>query len=214
MSWIVPPQWAGETVVIVAGGPSVPISLIPRLRGQARFIAINDSFRLAPWADVLYFCDAGWYRRNQYSIDEQFTGRYVVTIAEDDLPGVKRLRCSGALGLDPDPQCLRHGNNSGYQAIHLAYHFGASKIVLVGYDMRVNGRNHWHARDAGRNAKDFDQTLALDFVPCFTYLKEPLADANIMVINATPDSRLRIWPYQSLLDALASPIFTGRDTVK
>jgi hypothetical protein len=196
----IPPQWAGETAVIIAGGPSVPVNLIARLRGKVRVIAINDSWRLAPWADVLYFCDAPWYRRNLNEIQERFTGRYVVTIAEDRFPGVTQLRCSGALGLDQDPGSLRHGNNSGYQAIHLAYHFGASRIVLVGYDMHANGRNHWHNRDAGRDSKDFNQTLQLDMLPCFEYLKQPLLDAGVTVVNASPNSALKVWPYRNLLE--------------
>lgn len=41
------------------------------------------------------------------------------------------------------------GGNSGFQALNLTVQFGVRKIILVGYDMRVDGQLHWHP-DHGR----------------------------------------------------------------
>lgn len=49
-------------------------------------------------------------------------------------------------GLSPEPHAIHTGRNSGFQAINLAYHFGAARIILLGFDMQVgqDGRRHWH----------------------------------------------------------------------
>jgi hypothetical protein len=60
MTTILEPVWAGETAVLVASGPSLCPSDVDRVRGRARVIAVNDGYRLAPWADVLYACDRRW----------------------------------------------------------------------------------------------------------------------------------------------------------
>ena len=58
------PCWRGETAVIVAGGPSAAGVPLEVARGQAKFIVINDSWRLAPWADALYASDFAWWGVN------------------------------------------------------------------------------------------------------------------------------------------------------
>lgn len=48
-------------------------------------------------------------------------------------------------GLNRQPGVINSGLNSGFQAINLAWHFGARRIVLLGYDFqRTAGRSHWH----------------------------------------------------------------------
>ena len=59
--WAVPPIWRGATVVCLGGGPSLTAADAAQCRGRARVIAINDAYRLVPWADLLYFCDYRWW---------------------------------------------------------------------------------------------------------------------------------------------------------
>lgn len=56
--WSVPRRWQGQTCYILGCGPSLRGFDVFNLFGWGRIIAINDSFRLAPWASVLYECDA------------------------------------------------------------------------------------------------------------------------------------------------------------
>src|SRR3990167_7469077 len=58
---ITPKQWAWETVVLIGGGPSLTQSDVDYCRDKAKTIAVNDAYRLAPWADVLYACDRPWW---------------------------------------------------------------------------------------------------------------------------------------------------------
>jgi hypothetical protein len=199
--WTVPPEWTGETAFILAGGPSLIGFRAEQLRGH-RVIAINGSFRLAPWADALYFCDASWWRANSQSVNEIFDGRYIVTIADVN-GGVRRLRATGETGLEDDPGALRTGCNSGFQAINLAYHFGAKRIVLLGYDMQcAAGRTHWHGGYKGQSADRFQRLLKTAMLPKFDSLVAPLAAAGVEIVNATPDSALTCWPSASLQSVL------------
>ena len=199
--WSVPPEWTGETAVLLGGGPSIgSVNMGAIHRSGARVIATNDSFRLAPWADVLYFCDREWVEIRGREVRATFTGKYLVTL-ENEFAGVKRLRNTGERGLETDPAGLRTGNNSGYQAINLAYHFGASRILLCGFEMCVRGDQLHHFEGIRRqDAADFDNILRDQMLPCFDTLIEPLA--GVEVINCTPGSRLTCWPCAPLSEAL------------
>lgn len=212
--WSVPPMWAGETVAILGCGPSRNLVCMERLRATGyRVIAINDSFRAAPWADMLYFCDQTWYASRQPEISRIWTGAPIVTL-ENTIHGVARLHNTEPLGFDPDPSCLRHGSNSGYQAIHLAAHLGAKRIVLFGFDMRVVGHQlHAEARPERQSEAVFQRTIEECMLPSFPTIVEPLAERGIEVLNASPGSALKCWPMIGVEEALNGcprPLEVGR----
>lgn len=218
MIWRVPQgAWKGETAFILAGGPSLRGFDAAPLRYR-RVITINDSWRLAPWATVLYFFDQRWWQwqidanpravgNSEVSFHWLIYNGFWVSAGPDfrDHPQVRYLRLSGPTGLETAPDALRHGSNSGYQAINLAYHFGASRIVLLGYDMQCAGNTtHWH-NDHTEPVGTFRVTLEQTMLPKFETLVEPLAAAGVEVINATPNSALTCWPHQPLEEVLRAP---------
>ena len=196
--WSIPPEWTGETAFLLGGGPSLKGFDAESLRGR-RVIAINNSWELAPWADVLYFCDEKWWRWYGEKVGIGFRGRYIVTpsLHVPD-PRAKLIKLTGPTGLETDPGGLRHGSNSGFQAINLAYHFGVSRIVLLGYDMNVNGMTHWHGGHPMTKAGPFAKTLSDAMLPKFPSIVEPLKQAGVTVVNATPGSALTCWPMETL----------------
>lgn len=193
--------WVGETAFILACGPSLRGFDASVLRGR-RVITINDSYQLATWADVLYACDARWWETRASVVAKAWQGGMRVTL-ENRIPGVLRLRNTGESWLETEPDGLRNGKNSGYQAIGLAYHLGAARIVLLGYDMQLGARSemHWNARPERQTEAGFARTLSL-MLPLFDTLAEPLAAAGVEVLNATPGSALRTWPMVRLGDVL------------
>jgi hypothetical protein len=58
--WTPEPLFRGETVFVVASGPSLTPEVADSLRGH-RVITVNGSAYLTPWADVLFFTDSGWF---------------------------------------------------------------------------------------------------------------------------------------------------------
>ena len=178
-----------------------------RLRGR-RVIAINRSFRSAPWADVLYFCDGYWWTGvDSPEARRTFEGKYIVTIAKGVRdPIVKVLGNSGRHELSRDPSVLGHGTNSGFQAINLAYHFGVSRIILLGFDMKIApGLTHHHG-GYGAPEAIVSHALTKQMLPRFDALVGPLALAGIEVLNACPDSALECWSRVSREFALGSAV--------
>lgn len=197
--WTVPRFWEGETAAILGCGPSLSIVDFDALKASGqRVIAINDAIFEYPDADILYFCDRSWWD-GEFGRRERFEKLGVPcwrATLENEIPGVFRLKNTGALGFDPDPQSLRHGSNSGYQSIHLAVHLGATRIILHGFDMRiVRGELHSMARRERQDAAGFGRVLREEMLPKFQSLVEPLRERGVEVINATPGSalRLRCW---------------------
>lgn len=92
------------------------------------------------------------------------------------------------------------GRNSGYQAINLAFHFGASTIALVGYDMQhTGGVTHWHGdHPAGmRNASTVKNWLS-----GFDALAADLRDEGLDVVNCTIETALTCFPRADLRDVI------------
>ena len=173
-------------------------------RGR-RVIAVQDAWRLLPFADVLYACDAAWIRHHNGCPD--FSGE--LWSSHDDGTNEKRQvakdygfclvagRAGDTFSIDPTVIC--YGSNSTFQAIGLAILFGATRIVLVGANMQhVNGRAHFYGDHPKplRQCPDYRK-----FVPAFERAAKSLP-AGVEIINCTPDSALRCFPMVSLEDAL------------
>jgi hypothetical protein len=164
-------------------------------------IAINDAYRLAPWADVLYACDAAWWRWHKGV--RSFAGpKYALrgTHSEAHPADVTVLENTGESGLERASTGLRHGRNSGYQAIGVAVHLGAARIVLLGYDMQAikGSPSHWF----GEHPSGARPPVGT-FLPFFPSLVAPLQKLGVTVINASRETALTCFPRRSLVEALA-----------
>lgn len=198
----VPRLWPGETVAILAGGPSLTADQVDYVRGKARVIAINNAYRLAPWADALYACDGEWWD----SYRPEFAG---LKITQDAAAAQKHgllhvpLSNQPATGISLDPQFIHSGRNGGYQALNLSVHLaGPGLRILLGYDMkRANGRRHWHA-DHGPGMKNPDEFLFQLWIDAYDTARLDLHRAQVNVVNASPDSALLCFPRKPLQDVL------------
>lgn len=190
--WRVPTFWEGETVFIVAGGPSLRDMDLSGLAAPPAppVIVINDAYRLVPAADVLYFCDYKWFRWHCDAVEAW--PNLVLTLAFQAAaacPSIHWLRTGPAEGLAESRDTLNTGRNSGFQAINLAVHAGAKRIVLIGYDMALGkgGASHWHD---GHPGPPHRAQLFETWRPYFAGLAEPLRERGITVINATEGGAL------------------------
>lgn len=136
--WSVPREWVGERCFILCGGESIrqQRTVIPTLKG--RVIAIKEGVLLRPDADVLFL---GGEKTPEIALPliPKFTGRYMVVRGKSDQelpPAVVRVTRSKDHTRLCDLPTHVCGYDSGTSAINLAYLFGATEIVLLGYDMR------------------------------------------------------------------------------
>lgn len=199
--WRVQPEWAGESVAILGGGPGLTREQIDQLgRTDVRIIAINNAGELAPWADILYFCDARWYQWHKEKA-AAFEGRRVTleNLALQRELEVRSLRDYGVLGFAPRSDGVCNGRNSGYQALQLAAWLGAARVLLLGFDMRqVEGRMHWHPEHPVATPANIFQ----GWLDCFEQLAPELEKRGCKVINCTPGSALKVFPHMTLAAAL------------
>jgi len=94
--------------------------------------------------------------------------------------------------------------NSGYQALNLAIHFGARKIILLGYDMQCgpNGQTHWFGSHPG--ALEKGAGLYPRFVQNFRTTLPDLERNGITVVNCSRSTALDCFPKIPLVEALTA----------
>lgn len=197
----VPKLWPNSTIVCLGCGPSLTQADVDVCRGHAPVIAVNDAYRLAPWADVLYACDGKFW--DYYQGVPLFTGlKYGLTVKLGKWPGVERLANTGVEGIELQPTGLRSGSSSGYQAINLAVHLGASRILLLGYDYQLGRKGQEHF--FGRHPNGLRVTSDLPaFARRMRGLVAPLKELGIEVINCSRETALPWFPRMSLEQAFA-----------
>lgn len=94
----------------------------------------------------MYACDWRWWNHYISAVRQGFSGEWW-TCSEQarDQYGLYWIRGAPGDGLHQDPDTILHGMNSGHQAINLACVFGATRILLLGYDCQhTGGKSHWH----------------------------------------------------------------------
>jgi hypothetical protein len=195
-------QWHGMTAIVAATGPSLTEAVAERCRvahdedDDVAVLAVNDAWRLMPWADALYACDAAWW---QLHTGTGFTGDKWSShhangndkLAVAERYGLALVQGKTEKGFSTDPSCIHYGGNSGFQAINLAMLFGARRIVLVGFNLQpLGGQVHFF----GDHPKGLRQTARYErFLPAFNEAAKRLP-AGVEIINATPDSALKCFP--------------------
>lgn len=99
-----------------------------------------------PEADVVYACDAPWWKRNLSAVRESCSGE----LWTQDISAAREYGLQWVRGVSKDGLCtsaddgIYHGSNSGYQAIGLSYLWGAERVLLLGYDCQyADGKRHW-----------------------------------------------------------------------
>jgi hypothetical protein len=166
------------------------------IQGRARVFVIKGAWRAAPWADALYGIDRHWWLASQGG--KKFRGRKfspspTICRVYQDVTLI-RLKSRAELltgetgyvgcGLD------QGGGYSGFQAANLAIQFGATRLILVGWDMHMTEGAHW-ADDKGVSPPDKGRMdswrVAMDAcAPQFERL-------GIEVLNASPSSALKAY---------------------
>lgn len=193
----IPKLWPGETIVCLGTGPSLSLSDVEACNGLVPVIAINDAYTVAPWADVLYAADEAWWKAQKGA--PSFPGMKVTIEPQIQAwPGLQMLQNTGPAGIELTPTGLRSGLNSGYQAINLAVHLGAARIVLLGYDLHGG---HFYAAKSNKIPSVFAGWLAK-----YATLVQPLRDLGIEILNCTPGSALKVFQFASLPEALSKRV--------
>lgn len=207
------PDWTGEPCIVAAPGPSLTAEVahkcrMTRWREGWRIVAVQDSYKLMPFADALYACDAHWwdihkdcggFGGERWSTHEKSSNE---KLAQARAYGLRLVAGENGDTFSFDPGVIRYGSNSGFQAVQLALLKGCRRIVLVGFDMRrVDGKAHFFGDHPApcHNRADYQE-----FTKRFDRAAKSLGP-EVQIVNATPGSALRCFPMVTLDDALKAP---------
>lgn len=185
------------TYVCIASGPSLEDWQCRHVESRdCEIVAVNTSFR-AVSRGIVYGCDEDWWKIYHGEVDRE---GWTASVEAAQKYGLNYIRGKNGEGLCPEPHAIHYGKNSGYQAIGLAYNFGAERIILIGYDMQhTGGRVHWHGRHPRqlRNAEGI-----LGWVKPFGALAKDLEAAGVEVVNCTIETALDCFRRSDLEDVI------------
>jgi hypothetical protein len=227
--WTPEPLFQGETVFCLASGPSLTQEICDKVKGR-KAIVVNSSCLLAPWADVLFFTDSGWYdgRFEDGSRRAHFVNAWpglVVSFSRQakreldhpnigrTTPRILRVKACGAPTAPPHTSSYKVGfppvgsreiyvgRTSGHTAVSLAVAMGAKRVCLLGYDMQlVAGREHHHKDYTGPRDVSI---YANEFVPSFNGWNASALASGVEVLNCTPGSAVQEFPFADLDEVLS-----------
>ncbi len=205
--WTPEPWFRAETIFVLASGPSLTQEICDKVRGH-KAIVVNASYKLAPWAPVWFFTDGHIYEK--YTDDVLAWPGEIITMsvtAKQELHrSVKRIKgigdptIPGGYFPPPGSPFIRQGRSSGHTAVSLAIALGASRIGLLGFDMRyVNGREHHHSEYTGPRDPDL---YAREFVPGFDGWNDAALKSGTQIFNCTGGSAVTEFPFAYLEEVL------------
>ena len=188
-----PPEWKGRTVVCIASGPSLTPEDCETVRLSGHPVVVtNTTFRLCPWADVLYGFDANWWRVHIEEVRASFKGRLICNSQLSARMGVETTNAES---------WFRGMGNSGVAAIAFAVGGGASKVVLLGYDCGLgpNKEKHWH----GDHPKGMSNCASMaKWFYQFKQISRYCNQQGARVLNASRRTALECFETMALEDAL------------
>ena len=222
--WAVPETlWAGKTVWIIGGGPSLgDMDWTPLSGGGAVTIGCNSAYLLGDWVTMCYWGDESWYKVHRAAwVTPDAARRGVVKETFGGLPQYNGMKATCFpecwMAVDDGVLCLERQQrgfhptrrarigwylSTGASAVAVAARAGAARIVLLGFDMGLGagGQSNWYNNiitppQAGAYHK-FARGfawLAADMERCY-----PRVD----VINANEDSALTVFPRVKRAEAL------------
>lgn len=170
--------------VVLATGESLSPEQVAHVRnaheaGRCKVVSVSDAYQLAPWADALVSNDMRWWRQHPEALT--FSGR---KFCGADYRGTERL---------PPTLMFPAGTNSGLQAMRVALMLGATRIILLGLDMK--GTHYF-----GKHPATLKNSTPADYQRMILHFHRWKADAE--VINCSPGSALTCFKTAALADVL------------
>jgi hypothetical protein len=232
MVWRVPKMWQDGECYILGGGQSMPSMFgIPQqlindvVAGKEKpsayspyfepihnkhSIAINQSFRIGTWMDMLFFGDNSFYLPNERDILQFPKLKASCHARFSKKTSIKYLkRDARAHGISSDPSTVCWNSNSGAAAISIAANAGCKRIVLLGFDMQlVNGQKHWHnlyKDKRNRQPKKVRKHPNASFhrhLEGFERIARDAQKRNIEILNCSSSSRIEQFKKVTLKDIL------------
>ena len=172
----------------IASGPSLTQSDVDKCLNTGRVIyVINDVYKLAPSAHILYACDGDWWDCHKGA--EDFQGqRWTTNDQAADRWGLEHMAGTSqkVFGIEPP---MAYGKNSGFQAINLAFLHGHREIWILGYDMGFEQGTKKHY--FGEHPRSIDRPSCYgDWIAHFRKAAPLMEENGLKITNMTRQTSL------------------------
>lgn len=224
MNWNVPNMWEGGEVWILGGGPSlteefnIPEDIVRKVRRkeadpsiyspyltaihEKHVIGINMAFKIGNWIDMVFFGDGNVLLKYREEL-AQFAGLKICCnpkantriYREEKIKYLSRDH-GHTVGISDSLDKVSWNQNSGAAAISVAANAGATRIVLVGFDMTLDEKDnqHWHTLYKTAETQKPRNARKLPFnrhLKGFQQIKKDAKERGIEIINVSPNSEIK-----------------------
>lgn len=174
-------------------------------------IGINAAFLIGNWVDVCLMGDGTFYLMNRRELakfpklkiscnpntrKKAHPGDNIKFLAKDNrMP----------FGISTRQAHVSWNGNTGAAGISLAHHFGACRIYLLGFDMKLGpgDRQHFHSHYRTAGARTEAKKLPFDrHMKGFPTIAKHARQLGLEIINVNPDSAITDFPRVSLKDII------------
>ncbi|WP_353613946.1 hypothetical protein [Mangrovibacter phragmitis] len=165
--------------ICIASGPSLSRKdCLLSAKSGLPIIAVNSSWQIIPECQYIFAGDYAWWDKHHDNITSH-AEKWTTSPRAKILYGVNLFggHTEGAF-------------NSGQMAIRLASHFGAKRIILLGYDCSLKNGIHWHGKHHGLDNPSREEVSR--WHTDFSSLVCELPDVEI--INASRYTELTCFP--------------------
>lgn len=123
----------------------------------------------------------------------EFPGLRFVDIPKSPQGGFERGMLFDTVGT------IGAGGNSGFQAINLAAQLGATRILLIGFDMTDRmGLLHWYGRNNWSQANNPDENRFKDWIGALLKAAPVLKARGVEVLDCSLQGALHCFPKVAL----------------
>lgn len=180
-----------NNLVCIASGPSLVDEDCEKVRNfpDTKILVVNDSWRMAPFADYLYGGDMKWWRAYHAAVKNFLGEKWTCSHNARDAYHVNYHRAGGSY-------------NSGMRAIQFGIMKGFKNIILLGYDCSLKHGIHWHGPHTFKNSKNPNPTKLIRWRAQFEKAATQAANAGVKVINCSRHTELSCFVRMDLEDAL------------
>lgn len=228
--WQIPKMWNGGECWIIGGGTSIhkqfgiPDEVVREkmdLRALSPYfepihskhiIGLNAAFMLGDWVSLCYFGDRVFFDKHKEKLYEfpNLKIRHVNLSVYDRIwyKDIKQINFSlQPMGICTEPDKIYWNYNSGAAAINLAYHLGAKRVYLLGYDMKPacpagrpdNDATHWHNAYGDFRIHPY---AFQKFLKPWRAIAQDAARLGLEIINVNPDSAIEVFPKVNLNEVI------------
>lgn len=176
---VVTGDWSNQEVFVIGAGPSLEGFNFEVLDGPT--VGANKSAIVAK-TDVMFSLD--WkYMKEHHDYIMEYPGEvYFAVMTKHETffkPHCTYLKAAREGGLSKEPHAVI-GLNSGYGSLNIATLKGAKKINLLGFDMKLDSKKHFHG------GYEWDRSKGASYnawARRFKHAKEHLNELGVEVVN-------------------------------